>query len=114
VPHPLISVHVRHADKSSEMNLLPLSAYMDIINRSGIYEKVWRRRLSVFGTGSDFSKYGARHIWLSTDDPQVLEDTRNYSQFNFYWLRYPRTNVKATERASKLLGPYGRLWEGGN
>jgi len=75
IPHPMISMYVRHGDKYKEATLLPLSAYMDTIQ----------------GVADEFN---IKHIYLGTDDPQVItEALANYTpRFTFHYIETKRYN----------------------
>ena len=82
IPDNVINVHVRHGDKWKEMKLLPFSDYMD---RANIIRKVHPE---------------VDKIFLSTEDPQVIEETKNYPTWKFYYTNETRTNTVAPPRAS--------------
>lgn len=90
VPHPLLTIHVRHGDKFREAPPLNLSAYVDAAKRSGILEG-----------------YGVRDIFLSTEDQAVVSDARLFPEFRWHITDLPRLNLAPAQSAIKL----GRLAE---
>lgn len=76
LPHHSISIHVRHGDKASEMNLVPFSSYISAAT------KVANENPSR-GTVS-------KTIFLSTEDPLVIDEMYN---------------IAATEIMSDTKGP---------
>jgi hypothetical protein len=78
IPHPLISLHIRHGDKAKEAGLIPVSAYMKMIEDAQLKEK-----------------YGARSIFLSTEDPESVDDLlREYNAtWDIYYTKVPRFNL---------------------
>ncbi|KAI1290462.1 hypothetical protein EDD11_009344 [Mortierella claussenii] len=75
VPAPArcISIHVRHSDKYMEATLVEFPAYM---------EHAIKYR----------EKTGVSNIYLLTDDDAVVQATKNYPDFKFYYLDIPRSN----------------------
>jgi len=68
IPHPIVSMHVRHGDKYAETAEKPFSEYMKI-----------------------FQEFAARHnivhVYLGTEDPAVIEEAlNNYTQYKFYYI----------------------------
>jgi len=78
IPHPLKSLHIRHGDKAKEAGLIPVSAYMKMIEDEQLKEK-----------------YGARSIFLSTEDPESVDDLlREYNTtWDIYYTKVPRFNL---------------------
>lgn len=69
-----IFVHVRHGEKKSEADLHPLSSYMRVASRVA-------------------NQIETRNIFLSTEDPLVIEQSKNYSsRFHIVYTRNARTN----------------------
>lgn len=73
IPTPCISMHVRHSDKASEADLIDFSVYM---------EKVERFR----------AKSGISAVFVMTDDDRVIESTKDYPDYQFYYRDMPRSN----------------------
>eukprot|EP00897_Mesotaenium_endlicherianum_P002158 jgi/Mesen1/1970/ME000147S01060 len=74
IPRPIISLHVRQGDKAGEMRLFSLAAHM------------WQvHRLRKFSPG-------LRHIWLSTEMQEVVDDANKYRQFSFLYSKNARQN----------------------
>ncbi|XP_020112815.1 uncharacterized protein LOC109727219 isoform X2 [Ananas comosus] len=71
VPRPLLSMHVRMGDKACEMKVVGFENYMELANRI-------RERFP-----------NLNNIWLSTEMQQVIDKTRLYPNWNFYY-----TNVR--------------------
>lgn len=61
IPHNLISVHIRWGDKVDEMELIPITKYIDAVN--DILEQ--RQRKGV-------ARNEGVHIYLATEDPEAL------------------------------------------
>ncbi|KAF9114413.1 hypothetical protein BGX27_010884 [Mortierella sp. AM989] len=70
---PCISIHVRHSDKVNEATLIDLSKYM---------EHAYRYR----------AKTGVSTIYILTDDDQVINSTKDYSEFQFHYMDMARSN----------------------
>ncbi|KAI8599636.1 hypothetical protein EDD21DRAFT_355277 [Dissophora ornata] len=66
VKTPCISIHVRHSDKGSESPLIDFSKYMEQAERYRV-------------------KTGVSNVYLMTDDDQVIQSTKNYSDFQFHY-----------------------------
>jgi hypothetical protein len=61
VPHNLITVHIRWGDKADEMELIPITKYID-----AVYEILEQRRRNRIDNTAGV------HIFLSTEDPEAL------------------------------------------
>ncbi|XP_072995991.1 uncharacterized protein [Typha latifolia] len=72
MPRPLLSMHVRMGDKACEMKVVGFANYMDLADR--IKER--------FPT--------LQNIWLSTEMMEVIEKTRLYPHWNFYYTNVTR------------------------
>ncbi|KAF9359521.1 hypothetical protein BGX26_012154 [Mortierella sp. AD094] len=70
---PCMSIHVRHSDKWMEALPLDLGFYMK-------YAEIYRNRT------------GVSSIYLLTDDQFVIERTKTYTDFQFYYMDVPRSN----------------------
>jgi len=74
IPHPMISIFVRHGDKWKESKLLPFSEYMNTVNAIA-------------------NQHNIVHIYLGTEDPTVIEEAKNnYSQYTFHYIETKRYN----------------------
>ncbi|XP_022965401.1 uncharacterized protein LOC111465317 [Cucurbita maxima] len=71
IPRPLLSMHVRMGDKACEMKVVEFEEYMALAGRI-------RRRFPNLDS-----------IWLSTEMQEVIDKTRSYPSWKFYY-----TNVK--------------------
>ncbi|KAK8589575.1 hypothetical protein V6N13_088393 [Hibiscus sabdariffa] len=71
VPRPLLSMHVRMGDKACEMKVVEFEQYMGLAHRI-------RMRFPHLN-----------NIWLSTEMQEVIDKTKSYPHWNFYY-----TNVK--------------------
>jgi hypothetical protein len=106
IPHPLVSMHVRHGDKYKESFLISLDEYVRALKESGIVEKVCRPTyphsththilslslslilmLLLVLLAVTHGQYGVKGIFISTEDPKVIEDTYMYPEFNWYWTK---------------------------
>ncbi|KAJ7565257.1 hypothetical protein O6H91_02G054000 [Diphasiastrum complanatum] len=72
IPRPLTSIHVRLGDKASEMKLVSFDGYMKLATR----------------VRSHFPQ--ARNIWLSTEMQDVIEQSKLYSGWSFYYSKVTR------------------------
>ncbi|KAG0046973.1 hypothetical protein BGZ83_007882 [Gryganskiella cystojenkinii] len=72
-PTPCISIHVRHSDKFKEATLLGFWEYMEAADRLK-------------------AKTGISDIYLMTDDDQVIQSTKNYTDYRFHYRTQSRTN----------------------
>ncbi|KAF9353895.1 hypothetical protein BGX26_008344 [Mortierella sp. AD094] len=70
---PCISIHVRHSDKINETPLIDLSEYM---------KYAYRYR----------AKTGVSTIYLMTDDDEVIKSTKDFKEFQFYYMDMARSN----------------------
>lgn len=71
VPRPLLSMHVRMGDKACEMKVAQFEKYMHLAYRI-------RKRFPHL-----------HNVWLSTEMQEVIDKSKSYSDWNFYY-----TNVK--------------------
>lgn len=74
VTTPCIAMHVRHSEKYLEAILYRFQDYMD---KASLYK----------------DKTGVSSIYLMTDDDEVIQSTKDYPNFQFYYLDQPRTNA---------------------
>ncbi|XP_024542144.1 uncharacterized protein LOC9647225 isoform X1 [Selaginella moellendorffii] len=72
IPRPLVSMHVRQGDKGSEMRVFAFPEYMKLA------EHLKRAFPHVRG------------IWLSTEMENVVEESRSYTDWNFYFTNITR------------------------
>ncbi|XP_061371336.1 uncharacterized protein LOC133313930 isoform X2 [Gastrolobium bilobum] len=87
VPRPLLSMHVRMGDKACEMKVAEFEEYMKLADR----------------TRKHFPNLNS--IWLSTEMQEVINKTREYSHWNFYYTmvrRQVRTNMSMAEYEASL------------
>ncbi|KAK7278216.1 hypothetical protein RJT34_23241 [Clitoria ternatea] len=87
VPRPLLSMHVRMGDKACEMKVVGFEEYMQLADR----------------TRSHFPYLNS--IWLSTEMQEVIEKTREYPHWNFYYTkvrRQVRMNMSMAEYEASL------------
>ncbi|XP_058094661.1 uncharacterized protein LOC131240445 isoform X2 [Magnolia sinica] len=85
IPRPLLSMHVRMGDKASEMKVVGFEEYMRLADRI-------RRRFPDLNC-----------IWLSTEMQEVIDKTRLYPHWNFYFTNITRqvgNTTMATYEAS--------------
>jgi hypothetical protein len=75
LPHDAISIHVRHGDKHKEMALRSWSEYLQRAE-----DVVVARNVST------------KTLFLSTEDPQVVEEAQHNEDWNVLVLPYNRTN----------------------
>eukprot|EP01064_Diplonema_japonicum_P012334 TRINITY_DN19819_c0_g1_i1.p1 TRINITY_DN19819_c0_g1~~TRINITY_DN19819_c0_g1_i1.p1 ORF type:complete len:492 (+),score=83.55 TRINITY_DN19819_c0_g1_i1:37-1476(+) len=89
VPNKMIGMHVRHGDKYKEMKLIELPEYLKAA--AELREK----------------EPDLRHIFLSTEDPGVLEESKNYEKegWIFHWTKNNRSNVGSPMDYAMLVGP---------
>ncbi|XP_010102213.2 uncharacterized protein LOC21407233 [Morus notabilis] len=71
IPRPLLSMHVRMGDKACEMKVVEFKEYMRLANRI-------RRRFPHLNS-----------IWLSTEMQEVIDKSKEYTNWKFYY-----TNVR--------------------
>lgn len=72
MPRPLLSMHVRMGDKAVEMKVVGFEEYMQLAERL-------RRRFPDLNV-----------IWLSTEMQEVIDKTRSYPHWNFYYTKVSR------------------------
>ncbi|XP_024526544.1 uncharacterized protein LOC9652159 [Selaginella moellendorffii] len=78
VPRPLVSVHVRQGDKGREMKIFSFKSYMELAhNLRGRFPN-------------------AKHIWLSTEMQNVVDESKNYTKWNFYYTNIRRQTGSTT------------------
>lgn len=116
VPRPLLSIHVRLGDKAAEMNLVSFQGYMNLAQRI-------RRHFP-----------DVENIWLSTEMQEVIEQTKSYVGWNFYYTNvtrqvgnmtmpayeaslgretstnYPLVNFLMAAEADFFIGALGSTW----
>ncbi|XP_024543179.1 uncharacterized protein LOC9660872 isoform X4 [Selaginella moellendorffii] len=87
MPQPLLSIHVRQGDKAREMEVVSFDEYMKLAN-------VLRRRFP-----------HVRNVWLSTEMQNVVDESKEYKDWNFYYSDVPRQvgTIRMTEYMA-LLG----------
>jgi len=76
IPHPIISMYVRHGDKWKEATLHNLSMYMN-----GIEEVS--------------QKHNIKDIYLNTDDPEVITEAKTsprWARYKFHFMEWDRKN----------------------
>ncbi|PON55495.1 alpha-(1,6)-fucosyltransferase [Parasponia andersonii] len=78
IPWPLLSMHVRMGDKACEMKVVEFKEYMSLADRI-------RRRFPHLNS-----------VWLSTEMQEVIDKTKGYSNWNFYYTNVRRQVGKAT------------------
>ncbi|XP_024543615.1 uncharacterized protein LOC9661930 [Selaginella moellendorffii] len=72
MPRPLLSIHVRQGDKASEMRVVSFDEYMKLAN-------VLRKRFP-----------HVRSVWLSTEMQNVVDESKEYKGWKFYYSDVPR------------------------
>ncbi|KAK2968294.1 hypothetical protein RJ640_016226 [Escallonia rubra] len=85
IPKPLLSMHVRMGDKACEMNVVEFAEYMRLATRVG-------KRFPHLKT-----------IWLSTEMQDVIDKSRSYPHWKFYYTNVTRqvgNTTMATYEAS--------------
>ncbi|XP_028790347.1 uncharacterized protein LOC114746286 isoform X2 [Neltuma alba] len=85
VPRPLLSMHVRMGDKACEMKLVEFEEYMQLADRI-------RNRFPNLDS-----------IWLSTEMQEVIDKTREYPHWKFYY-----TKIRRQERSNMSMAEYER------
>ncbi|KAG4908505.1 hypothetical protein GmHk_20G059102 [Glycine max] len=83
VPRPLLCMHVRMGDKACEMKVVGFEEYMQLADRT-------RRHFPHLN-----------NIWLSTEMQEVIDKTREYSHWNFYY-----TKVRRQARINMSMAVY--------
>ncbi|KAL0856125.1 hypothetical protein Bca101_061278 [Brassica carinata] len=116
VPRPMLSVHVRMGDKACEMRLAALEEYMHLADRI-------RDRFPE-----------VNRIWLSTEMKEVVERSKDYAHWRFYYTEvarqvgntsmaeyegslgremstnYPLVNFLMASEADFFVGALGSTW----
>ncbi|XP_068652488.1 uncharacterized protein [Aristolochia californica] len=116
IPRPIVSMHVRMGDKASEMKVVGFEEYMVLAERV-------RKRFPNLNT-----------IWLSTEMQGVIDQTKLYPHWNFYYTNvarqvgnmrmaayeaslgretstnYPLTNFLMATEADFFIGALGSTW----
>jgi len=72
VPRPLLSMHVRMGDKACEMEVVEFEEYMHLAHRI-------RKHFP-----------NLNNMWLSTEMQQVIDKSKSYSGWNFYYTNVTR------------------------
>lgn len=78
IPRPLLSMHVRMGDKACEMVVVGFEKYMKLAARL-------RRRFP-----------SLKNIWLSTEMQEVIDRTKFYPNWNFYFTNVTRQDSNMT------------------
>lgn len=78
IPRPMLSMHVRMGDKACEMEVVGFEEYMTLADRT-------RMRFPQLNT-----------IWLSTEMQDVIDKTKNYPSWNFYYSNVARQKGNIT------------------
>ncbi|XP_077227164.1 uncharacterized protein LOC143860421 isoform X2 [Tasmannia lanceolata] len=116
IPRPLLSMHVRMGDKACEMKMVGFEEYMRLADRI-------RRRFPDLNS-----------IWLSTEMQEVIDKSKLYPHWNFYYTNvtrqvgnmtmavyetslgrklstdYPLTNFLMATDADFFIGALGSTW----
>ncbi|ESQ32324.1 hypothetical protein EUTSA_v10003947mg [Eutrema salsugineum] len=116
IPRPMLSVHVRMGDKACEMRVAALEEYMRLADRI-------RDRFPELN-----------RIWLSTEMKEVVEKSKDYGQWRFYYTKvarqvgnksmaeyeaslgretstnYPLVNFLMASEADFFVGALGSTW----
>ncbi|CAL5020153.1 unnamed protein product [Urochloa decumbens] len=116
IPRPLLSMHVRMGDKACEMAVVGFEEYMELAGNL-------RRRFP-----------SLKNIWLSTEMQEVIDKTKIYSDWNFYFTNvarqggnmtmalyeaslgretstnYPLVNFMMATEADFFIGALGSTW----
>ena len=105
LPPGLVSLHIRHGDKGSEMKLVPTEAYLEAAAR---LVKMHPMALA------------PRGIFMSTEDPeapvlagQLLAGAPGFAHWSMAWYDVPRANSNGPEQLSQFSLPRGvlsRIW----
>jgi len=96
LPRGCISIHVRHGDKGHEMTLFNLASYITAAENM-LSSNATLVRL----TGDLNETRKVRAIYLSTEDPEVIEETANFWKWRFFWLHEELTNANMGELQSQ-------------
>ncbi|XP_071706062.1 uncharacterized protein [Rutidosis leptorrhynchoides] len=115
-PRPLLSVHVRMGDKACEMKVVQFKEYMNLANRIRNHFPNLNR------------------VWLSTEMQEVIDKTKLYSNWKFYYsnvrrqvgnitmavyesslgretsTNYPLVNFLMATEADFFIGALGSTW----
>lgn len=116
VPRPLLSMHVRMGDKACEMKVVGFEDYMQLAER----------------IRKSFPELN--RVWLSTEMQEVIDKTRMYPHWRFYYTNvtrqmgnatmatyeaslgrklstnYPLVNFLMASEADFFIGPLGSTW----
>ncbi|KAK7376293.1 hypothetical protein VNO78_34759 [Psophocarpus tetragonolobus] len=87
VPRPLLCMHVRMGDKACEMKVVGFEEYMQLADRT-------RRHFPQLNS-----------IWLSTEMQEVIDKSREYSHWNFFYTKVRRqvkTNMSMADYEASL------------
>eukprot|EP00271_Cylindrocystis_brebissonii_P002470 TRINITY_DN1309_c0_g3_i1.p1 TRINITY_DN1309_c0_g3~~TRINITY_DN1309_c0_g3_i1.p1 ORF type:complete len:693 (-),score=94.18 TRINITY_DN1309_c0_g3_i1:185-2263(-) len=89
MPRPIVSVHVRQGDKGREMRLFSLASHM------WLAERLRRKEPSI------------SNVWLSTEMETVVERSKLYSNWTFFYGEAHRQGQAAEEmtKYEKEMGP---------
>ncbi|XP_024526426.1 uncharacterized protein LOC9634972 isoform X2 [Selaginella moellendorffii] len=74
LPRPMLSVHVRQGDKASEMKIFSFKSYMELAQK----------------IQTQFPQL--QEIWLSTEMQNVIDESKNYTNWRFHYTDIPRQN----------------------
>ncbi|EFJ32564.1 hypothetical protein SELMODRAFT_407539 [Selaginella moellendorffii] len=72
MPQPLLSIHVRQGDKAREMKVVSFEEYMKLAS-------VLQKRFP-----------HVKNVWLSTEMQNVVDESKEYKGWNFYYSDVPR------------------------
>ncbi|KAL5726204.1 hypothetical protein ACHQM5_009265 [Ranunculus cassubicifolius] len=116
IPRPILSIHVRMGDKACEMKVIEFEEYMRLADRI-------RTRFPNLNS-----------IWLSTEMQEVIDKSRSYPHWNFYYTNvtrqvgnitmasyesslgretstnYPLVNFLMASEADFFIGALGSTW----
>lgn len=116
IPRPLLSMHVRMGDKACEMKVVEFEDYMSLANRI-------RKRFPHLNS-----------IWLSTEMQEVIDKSKSYASWSFYYTdvrrqvgnitmakyeaslgretstNYPLVNFLMASDADFFIGALGSTW----
>lgn len=62
VPHPMLSIHVRHGDKYKEMQLLPLQDFIAAAEKYDVFSKVQRVHECIQEAVTPFAVWGSGYF----------------------------------------------------
>lgn len=95
LPHGAIAMHVRRGDKGSEMPLLPLARYLEQADRLASEQPVPVLGPEFSSSGRVFTpaarSYAARQIFVSTEDPAVMNEVLDLAEADMSGERRPWT-----------------------